>query len=112
MSNNRSVNVHQFSMIPRFDVPRSRFDRESIHKTTFDSGWLIPIYADEVLPGDSFGMNATFFARLTTPIFPIVDNLRLESFFSLFPIVLYGRIGQSLWESNGIPVILLLILFP
>ena len=95
MSNNRSVNVHQFSMIPRFDVPRSRFDRESIHKTTFDSGWLIPIYADEVLPGDSFGMNATFFARLTTPIFPIVDNLRLESFFFFVP----NRLVWSNWAK-------------
>jgi hypothetical protein len=72
-------------MIPKTDVPRSRFDRESIHKTTFDSGWLIPIFVDEVLPGDSFSMNATFFSRLATPIFPIVDNLHLESFFFFVP---------------------------
>ena len=85
MSKNRSVNIHQFSMIPKTDVPRSRFDRESIHKTTFDSGWLIPIFVDEVLPGDSFSMNATFFSRLATPIFPIVDNLHLESFFFFVP---------------------------
>lgn len=85
MSNNRSVNVHQFSMIPRSDIPRSRFDRESIHKTTFDSGYLIPVLVDEVLPGDSFALNATFFGRLATPIFPIVDNLRLESFFFFVP---------------------------
>lgn len=85
MSNNRSVNVHQFAMIPKSDIPRSRFDRESIHKTTFDSGYLVPIYVDEVLPGDSFSLNATLFGRLATPIFPIVDNLRLESFFFFVP---------------------------
>jgi hypothetical protein len=95
MSNNRSVNIHDFSMIPKTDVPRSRFDRESIHKTTFDSGWLIPIYVDEVLPGDSFGMKATFFARLTTPIFPIVDNLHLESFFFFVP----NRLLWSNWQK-------------
>lgn len=72
MSNNRSVNVHQFSMIPRFDVPRSRFDRESIHKTTFDSGYLVPIYVDEVLPGDSFGMNATFLPGLRLRFFRLL----------------------------------------
>lgn len=93
MSSNRSVNIHAFSMIPKTDVPRSRFDRESIHKTTFDSGYLIPIYADEVLPGDSFSLNATFFARLATPIFPIVDNLRIESFFFFIP----NRLVWSNW---------------
>jgi hypothetical protein len=95
MSNNRSVNIHDFSMIPKTDVPRSRFDRESIHKTTFDSGLLIPVYVDEVLPGDSFGMKATFFARLTTPIFPIVDNLHLESFFFFVP----NRLLWSNWQK-------------
>jgi hypothetical protein len=80
-------------MIPKLDVPRSRFDRESIHKTTFDSGYLVPIYLDEVLPGDSFSLNATFFARLSTPIFPIVDNLRLESFFFFVP----NRLVWSNW---------------
>lgn len=85
MSNNRSVNVHQFAMIPRADIPRSRFDRESIYKSTFDSGYLVPVFVDEVLPGDSFSLNTTFFARLSTPIFPIVDNLRLESFFFFVP---------------------------
>lgn len=93
MSNNRSVNIHAFSMIPKADVPRSRFDRESIHKTTFDSGYLVPIFVDEVLPGDSFSMKATFFARLATPIFPIVDNLRLESFFFFVP----NRLVWSNW---------------
>ena len=54
MHRNQSVNVHQFAMVPRSDVPRSRFDIETSHKTTFDAGYLIPIYVDEVLPGDTF----------------------------------------------------------
>lgn len=95
MSKNRSVNIHQFSMIPKTDVPRSRFDRESIHKTTFDSGWLVPIFVDEVLPGDSFSLNATFFSRLATPIFPIVDNLHLESFFFFVP----NRLVWDNWQK-------------
>lgn len=98
MSNNRSVNIHDFSMIPRADIPRSRFDRQSIHKTTFDSGYLVPIYVDEVLPGDAFSMKATLFARLTTPIFPIVDNLTLETFFFFVP----NRLVWANWEKmNG-----------
>ena len=54
--NARSVNVHQFSMIPRPDVPCSAFRIESGHKTTFDSGYLVLIYVDEVLPGDQFDL--------------------------------------------------------
>lgn len=93
MARNRSVDIHQFSMIPRADIPRSRFDRESIHKTTFDGGYLVPIYLDEVLSGDSFAMNATFFARMSTPIFPVMDNMRVESFFFFVP----NRLVWSNW---------------
>ena len=85
MHRNRSVNVHQFSMIPSADIPRSKFDRESSYKTAFDAGYLIPFYLDEVLPGDSFSMNVTAFARLATPIFPFLDNLHLDTFFFFVP---------------------------
>lgn len=85
MHRNKSVNVHQFAMIPKADIPRSKFDRQSTHKTTFDSGYLVPIFVDEVLPGDSFSLKMTAFARLTTPIFPIMDNLHMDTFFFFVP---------------------------
>lgn len=77
----RSVDAARFSMIPRNDVPRSAFDVSHTHKTTFNAGLLIPVYVDEVLPGDSFRLNMTAFARLATPIVPVMDNLILESWF-------------------------------
>ncbi|QKI28922.1 VP1 [Kummerowia striata gokushovirus] len=82
---NASVDVHRFSMIPRADVPRSSFKMEKMYKTTFDSGYLIPVYVDEVLPGDTFNLKMTAFARLATPLFPIMDNLHLDSFFFFVP---------------------------
>jgi len=85
MHRNRSVNVHQFSMVPRADIPRSGFRIENTHKTTFDAGYLVPIYVEEVLPGDTFKVNATIFARLATPIVPVMDNLYLETFFFFCP---------------------------
>ena len=48
---NQSVSAHSFAMVPRADIPRSRFTVQTSHKTTFDAGKLIPIYVDEVLPG-------------------------------------------------------------
>ena len=85
MHRNQSVNVHQFAMIPRAEVPRSSFDIQSAHKTTFDAGYLVPVYVDEVLPGDTFNLRMTAFARMSTPIYPLMDNMHLDSFFFFVP---------------------------
>ncbi|WNK12928.1 MAG: major capsid protein [Microvirus sp.] len=85
MFRNKSVDIHQFSMVPKFDIPRSAFDRQWTHKTTFNAADLIPVYVDEVLPADTFSLSMTAFARIATPIFPIMDNLIMESFFFFVP---------------------------
>jgi hypothetical protein len=54
-------------------------------KTTFDSGLIVPIMCEEVLPGDTFNVNVTMFGRLATPLFPVMDNLHLDSFFFFVP---------------------------
>lgn len=72
-------------MIPKANIPRSQFDRSNIYKTTFDENGLVPVYVDEVLPGDTFKMRANFFVRLQTLFRPIMDNLYLESFFFFVP---------------------------
>lgn len=82
---NKSVSQHSFAMIPRPDVPRASFRMQRTHKTTFDAGRLIPVMVEEVLPGDTFRVKMTAFARLATPIFPIMDNLHLDSFFFFVP---------------------------
>lgn len=92
MHRNKSVNVHQFAMIPRSDIPRSAFRRQSAHKTTMDASYLIPIYVDEVLPGDQFNMRATIFARMSTPVFPIMDNLYLDTHWFFVP-------NRLLWDN-------------
>ena len=66
---------HLFSQVPKAEIPRSRFNRSHAYKTTFDSGYLVPIFVDEVLPGDTFQMDCTLFARVATLISPIMDNL-------------------------------------
>lgn len=103
MFKNRSVDVHQFSMIPRPDVPRSSFKIEKAHKTTFDSGWLVPIYVDEVLPGDTFRLNMTLFCRLATPLFPTMDNLHIDSFFFFVPNRLVWRNWVRLMGEQANP---------
>lgn len=94
---NRSTQ-HLFSQIPSTQIPRSVFDRSHGYKTTFNSGYLVPFYVDEVLPGDSFKLTATLFARLATPIVPFMDNLYLETFFFFVP----NRLVWDNWQKfNG-----------
>lgn len=94
---NRSTQ-HLFSQIPSAQIPRSVFDRSHGYKTTFNSGYLVPFYVDEVLPGDSFKLTATLFARLATPIVPFMDNLYLETFFFFVP----NRLVWDNWQKfNG-----------
>lgn len=88
----RSVMKHQFSQVPRADIMRSRFDRSHGMKTTFDASYLIPIYYDEALPGDTASVSMTGFARLATPIFPIMDNIKLSTFFFEVPM-------RLVWEN-------------
>lgn len=82
---NKSVSVHDFALNPRADIPRSSFRIETAHKTSFDAGYLVPIYVDEVLPGDSFNFRMTLFSRLQTLIAPIMDNLYMDTFFFFVP---------------------------
>lgn len=79
------VPVSTFAMVPRSDVPRSKFKTVSTYKTTLDGGVLAPIFLEEVLPGDQFHGSATLFARMATPTFPIMDNLHMETFFFFVP---------------------------
>lgn len=94
----RSKTEHLFSQIPSTNIQRSVFDRSHTHKSTFDAGYLVPFYLDEVLPGDSFKISATTFARLNTPIVPFMDNLYLDTFFFYVP----TRLLWKHWKNfNG-----------
>lgn len=79
------ITTHDFSMIPRSEVPRSRFRMRHSHKTTFDAGYLVPIYCEELVPGDEYRGVMHAIARLATPITPFMDDLTFESFFFFVP---------------------------
>jgi len=94
----RSVMKHKFSEVPSAKIPRAKFDRSHGHKTTFDGGKLIPIFLDEALPGDTFNLRMAGFGRMATPIYPLMDNLRAQTFFFAVP----KRLVWDNWEKfNG-----------
>ncbi len=83
---------HSFAQIPRAEIERSVFDRSSGLKTAFDAGFLIPCFVDEALPGDTFTLRTASFARMSTPIFPVMDNMFLDLFFFAVPM-------RLLWDN-------------
>ena len=90
-----STLTKDFSRVPKVDIQRSVFNRDHGLKTTFDAGYLVPIFYDEALPGDTFTMDANGFGRLATPINPFMDNLYIETFFFAVPY----RLIWSNWEK-------------
>lgn len=83
---------HRFSDAPTVSIPRSTFNRTHNHKTTFDAGYLVPIFVDEALPGDTFNVSVEGFARLSTPVYPIMDNMYMETFFFAVP-------NRLIWDN-------------
>ena len=89
---------HRFSEVPRAEIPRSSFDRSHGHKTTFDAGYLVPIFVDEALPGDTLSLRVNAFARLATPLHPFMDNLFVSTFFFAVP---YRLVWNNWHKFNG-----------
>lgn len=82
---------YNFAQNPQVGVSRSRFQRNSDNKTTFNTGDLIPIYLDEVLPGDTHQIDVACVMRMATPIYPVMDNAYCDFYFFFVP-------NRLLWE--------------
>ena len=88
----KSNMTNRFARVPQARIPRAVFNRDSTYKTCFDSGYLIPFYWDEVYPGDTFKLKANIFARLNTPVYPVMDNMRLSTYFFEVPL-------RQIWDN-------------
>jgi hypothetical protein len=98
----KSVMSHNFSQVPRAEIPRSSFDRSHGVKTTFDSGYLVPFFVDEALPGDTFNLQTSGFARLSTPVYPVMDNMYLETFYFAVPLrLIHTNFKKMMGEQDN-----------
>lgn len=95
MSTRRLVSQEDSSIIERAKVPRSKFINQWTRKTTFDAGLLIPFLVEEVLPGDHTKYRITPYVRLSTPLFPIFDNQRVDIHVFFTP----NRLVWSNWTA-------------
>lgn len=97
---NREIESH-FSSLPQVDVKRSKMSRPHTHKTAFMCGDLIPIYMDsDILPGDTVKMDMGSIIRMSTPIFPVMDNCYADLFFFFVPKRLLWDHFREFWGEN------------
>ena len=89
----KSVMSHDFARIPRSEIQVSTFDRSHGLKTAFDSGYLVPIFLDEVLPGDTFKLRASMLAKMLSPMVSApMDNIFLDTQWFYVP-------SRLLWNN-------------
>lgn len=93
-----------FNQVPRLDITRSRFKRRQDVKLTMNAGQLIPFYVDEVLPGDTFSIDQAAIIRMTTPIFPVMDNCYMDVYYFNVPCrILWDNFKRFMGENDTGP---------
>lgn len=91
---NRNTQAH-FAETPTVGISRSKFDRSFTHKTTFNTGDIIPFFCTDILPGDTVKMNTAQVVRMMTPITPVMDNANLDTYFFFVP----NRLTWDHWQN-------------
>ena len=81
--------------------PRSKFDRSHQLLTTINEGDLVPIYCDEVLPGDTARVRLNGLIRMSTPIYPIMDNCYMDTYFFFVPCRLLWDHWENMFGENN-----------
>lgn len=81
--------------------PRSKFDRSHQLLTTINEGELVPIYCDEVLPGDTAKVHLNGLIRMSTPIYPIMDNCYMDTYFFFVPCRLLWEHWENMFGENN-----------
>lgn len=87
--------ISQFNNIAPNPIPRSLFQRNFTRRSTFNADYLVPMFVDEILPGDDVNINMNAQVRMSTPIKPLYDNLYLETFYFFIP----NRLVWDNWEK-------------
>lgn len=91
---NRNTESH-FSRLPQMQHQRSSFDRSFSHKTTFNFGEVVPVFCEEVLPGDTFSVDTSKVIRLQTLLSPVFDNMYLDTYYFFVP----NRLTWDHWKQ-------------
>ena len=92
--------VSRFAQVPRAEIRRARFKRDFANITTMNEGDLVPLYVDEVLPGDTISCKLNGLIRMATPLYPVMDNCYLDTYAFFVPCRLLWGHWENLMGQN------------
>ena len=92
--------VSRFAQVPRAEIRRARFKRDFANITTMNEGELVPLYVDEVLPGDTISCQLNGLVRMATPLYPVMDNCYLDTYAFFVPCRLLWEHWENLMGQN------------
>lgn len=90
----------RFAQVPRAEIRRARFKRDFSNITTMNEGDLVPLYVDEVLPGDTVSCDLNGLIRMSTPLYPVMDNCYLDTYAFFVPCRLLWEHWENLMGQN------------
>lgn len=71
-----------YGVIDTIETPRSSWERNFNHKTSFNAGYLIPFYVNmDIIPGTTIKNTTSIICRMSTPLNPTMDNLYLDTYY-------------------------------
>lgn len=95
-------NVVRDTSVPDIAHQRSRFIRPFTHTTTAIAGKLVPFFCDDVLPGTTLSFDTSYFCRMLTPLFPVMDDCYLTiSYFFVPHRLVWEHFKEMLGENNS-----------
>lgn len=95
----RNAEQH-FTQLPHAEIRRSSFKRPFSLLTTLNEGDLVPIYVDEVLPADTFRIDLNSLVRMSTPLYPVMDNCDIDYYMFFVPARLLWEHFENLMGQN------------
>lgn len=86
----------QYGQVPKVNKSRSRFNLSKRLFTSMNVGELIPVYVQEVLPGDTFKIHETNVTRTSSPYLrPVMDNIFMDVHYFYVP----NRLCYDKWVN-------------
>lgn len=85
---------------------RNKFDLGRSHLTTMDFGQIVPLFAEEIVPGDDFSVSAEYFSRTAPLVRPTYGKFSFKTVTAFVP---YHQIavdaeawlaGKTTWEGQ------------
>ena len=84
----------------------NKFDLSRTHLTTMDFGQIVPLLAEETVPGDKFNIGAEYFSRMAPLVKPTYGKFSFKTVAAFVPYYMIAEdadawmAGKTTWEGS------------